>query len=220
MLFLVFSMKLYRYFRNFLKEELLTFIKTGTSPSWMRKKISTRKWKERKQQLEAHCEKSYHIEYERLHKFLKLHETYANEYDNYIRLRVLPVLERVCDYCGRLHTETHERQKTIRKAYREKQSKLSSEFDEDDAFSRACEEIIKEESIFVETCLQRERVKNCSHFSSYFEKELSGIVPALKQMEMVRIPASFPKRFHDLVETTRVVSDNRCLSVIRNCIAS
>ena len=212
-------MKLYRYFRNFLKEELLTFIKTGASPSWMRKKISTQKWKDRKQQLEAHCEKSYHIEYERLHKFLKLHETYAHEYDNHIRLKVLPVLERVCDYCERLHAETHERQKTIRKAYREKQSKLSSEFDEDDAFSKACEEIIKEESIFVETCLQRERVKNCFHFSSYFEKELSGIVPALKQLEMVRIPASFPKRFHDLVETARVVSDNRCLSVIRNCIA-
>lgn len=204
-------MKLYKWLQYSFTKELVNYIKTGRIPEWASRAPSISKWGTRVSELESllySIMKS--VDYgtsTKYQEYLKLANDSESEYHTFVTERVCPVIKEISKYAALLKTRLYDRHKLIRKEYRKHQDDIVENFNEKEQKTTAVKEILSEETMYIESKLQKELASYIIKFEQFCEHKLSEPIASLKVLSMIDVPKNYHKTFEDYIKAKRSYTD-------------
>ena len=211
-------MKLYKWLQYSFTKELVNYIKTGKIPDWATRAPSVTKWGSRASELESllySIMKS--VDYgtsSRYQEYLKLANDSEGEYYKFVTERVCPIIKDISKYAALLKERLYERHKLIRKEYRKHQDELLENFEEKEQQTTAVKEILSEETMYIESKLQKELSSYIMKFEQFCEHKLSEPIASLKVLSMIDVPKNYHKTFEDYVKAKRSYTDAHIIKTV------
>ncbi len=213
-------MKLHKWLKYSLTKELVDYIKTGKLPEWVERAPSTTKWKDRCEKLEGVLyDIARTVDYklsQRYQEFIKLANSSSDEYHNYVMKKVCPVIEDISSYAHKLKKTLFDRHAYIRKEYKSHHAEILDALEDGSNRYKAAEEILNEETMFIETKLQNEVADYIKKFEQYCINKLMPLINSLELLPLIEVPRNYHKTFSDYIKSKRSYTDANVIKVIKN----
>lgn len=213
-------MKLHKWLKYSLTKELVDYIKTGNLPEWVERAPSTSKWKDRCNKLETVLyDIARTVDYklsERYQAFIKLANSSSDEYHNYVIKKACPVIEDIATYAHKLKKTLFDRHSYIRKEYKSHQDEILEALDEGTNRYKAASEILNEETMFIETKLQKEVAEYIKKFEQYCTNKLLPLISSIELLPLIEIPRNYHKTFEEYIKSKRSYTDANVIKTIKN----
>ena len=213
-------MKLHKWLQYSFAKELSDYIKTGVIPKWVTRAPSTTKWKTRSNDLEDilyNIIKS--VDYNtgtKYNSFIKIAKDSSDEYDDYIKTKVCEYITDISKYALLLKQTIYDRHKYIRTEYKKHQEKLLKDIDSSSERYKAAQEILQEETMYIETLLQKEFAKYIHKFQIYSDNKLQPLISGLKMLNITEVPRNYHKTFSEYIHARRSLSDSYIIKAVKN----
>ena len=213
-------MKLHKWLKYSLTKELVDYIKTGKLPDWIERAPSTSKWKDRCDKLEGVLyDIARTVDYklsERYQTFIKLANSSSEEYHIYVINKACPVIEDVSTYAHRLKKTLFDRHSYIRKEYKAHQDEILEALEDGSPRYKAASEILNEETMYIETKLQKEVSEYIKKFEQYCTNKLVPLISSIELLPLITIPRNYHKTFEEYIKSKRSYTDATVIKTIKN----